>query len=830
MIPLTVHSAALLAILSGIGLFSWSPLAWAQDDLIVPPTAGVEVLAPVIVIGNTESPPGPVSSLERKVIQHLPIGNASLNEQLRLLPGLQLSEDYNSAKSGGEILPPTISISGGKVYQNNFLVDGIANNNLIDPASKLADIMVTDAPGYPQERFLHSDLIDSVTLYDSNVPARFGSFTGGVVEATTRNPGREVEGNLSYRTTRNQWTKFHISGPDQDKFADGGQEKLQPKFTKNEYGATISFPLTEKSGILTSWHQLDSHIPLPYFLGTKTQERQQQSYFIKYVGEVSAADRFEFTFNSTPYREERFLANVQNSDYVVEMEGLAVQGKWMHSLSRGEVETTSAYRRSSNRRSAPQHRRDWAATDSKDWGRLVGSELSIEGGLGTVEKIQESYDLKSLLRLDPIFTRMIRHELTTGIDLNRTLGSFEREKPTYVYTGAQLLPDIICGDNDFDCITGEQFFTTRILFPTAKSQAVIHQLGMHGEDLLRYRRFELRPGLRLDYNDLMEQANLAPRFVATYDLFGSGATLLRAGANRYYGTTLLTDKLREAKPPFSSESRTSYLKQPTAWTAASTQGLNATRFNKLETPYADELSLGLDQKVVGGILSLQYLHRQGRNEFSRSYSPLQPDGLRYYTLNNLGRSHHERYSLAWQRHWSQHFLQLNASWQETKTNNESYDTVLTEEELDSRVWYNNQLIYRNDLPARVQNRPIIVNLVWVAELPAHFTFTSLSRYRSGYRQIVSTGEFRPLPDAITRIDPVTGEEILDAVPVYEEIKSSGKVIFDWKLGWTLPVYRQQEMNFSLEVNNVFNSRIQTGGSTTTFEMGRQFWAGVAYDF
>ncbi|MDO9081316.1 MAG: TonB-dependent receptor, partial [Desulfuromonadales bacterium] len=99
------------------------------------------------------------------------------------------------------------------------------------------------------------------------------------------------------------------------------------------------------------------------------------------------------------------------------------------------------------------------------------------------------------------------------------------------------------------------------------------------------------------------------------------------------------------------------------------------------------------------------------------------------------------------------------------------------------------------------------------------------------RQIVSTGEFRPLPDAITRIDPVTGEEILDAVPVYEEIKSSGKVIFDWKLGWTLPVYRQQEMNFSLEVNNVFNSRIQTGGSsTTTYEMGRQFWAGVAYDF
>jgi hypothetical protein len=824
-----INPAASLATLFALTQFVFSPLTWAEDQPPFPRPAEIQALAPVIVVGNVESPPAQESSLDQEVIRQLPAGNGNLNEQLRLLPGLQLSEDYNSAATGGEILSPTISISGGKVYQNNFLLDGIGNNNLIDPAAGVRDI-VTDTPGHPQERFLNSDLIDSVTLYDSNVPARFGNFAGGVVEATTRNPGREVEGHLSCRTTRNQWTKFHVSGTDQGEFAAGGHEKLQPKFTKNDYGARLSFPLTKKSGILTSWHQLDSRIPLPYFLDTKTQERQQQSYFIKYVGEVSADDYLEVTLTSTPYREERFLNNVQESDYEIKLEGLALQGRWTHSFSRGEGETTSAYRRSSNRRSAPQHLRNWAATDSKDWGRQVGSEFSVEGGFGTVEKIQESFDLKSLLRLDPILTGTIRHELTGGIDLNRTFGSFEREKPTHVYKGAQLSPGIICGDNDFDCVAGEQFFTTRTLYPAAKSQAVIHQLGLHGEDLLRYRRLELRPGLRFDYNDLMEQANLAPRFVASYDLFGRGATLLRAGANRYYGTTLLTDKLREAKAPFSSESRTSYLNRPTAWTAASVQGPNVTRFSKLETPYADELSVGLDQKIAGGILNLQYLHRQGRDEFARTYSPLQPDGLRYYTLNNLGRSHHERYSLAWQRHWSRHFLLLNASWQETKTNNESYDVLLESEESDSRVWYNDELIYRNDLPAQAQNRPFIVNLVWVAELPACFTFTNLSRYRSGYRQIVSTGEFRPLPDGMSRIDPVTGEEILDAVAVYEEIKSSGKVIFDWKLGWRTLVYHQQVLNFSLEVNNVFNSRIQTGGTTTTYEMGRQFWAGIAYDF
>ncbi|MBE0503219.1 MAG: TonB-dependent receptor [Desulfuromonadales bacterium] len=823
MIPLRIHSAVLLAALSGVGLFFWSPLVFAEDDLTVPSAAGVEVLAPVIVVGSSESPSAQDSSLERKVIQHLPSGNGSLNEQLRLLPGLQLSEDYNSAKSGGEILPPTISISGGKVYQNNFLVDGVANNNLVDPAAGTKDIL-NDTPGHPQERFLHSDLIENVTIYDSNVPARFGNFAGGVIEATTRDPGCEVEGHLSYRTTRHQWTRFHISGQNQDEFNSGGHQSLQPKFTKNDYGATLSFPLTEKSGVLASWHQLDSRIPLPYFLGTKTQQRQQQSYFIKYVNDVTDDDRLEFSISSTPYREKLFLKNVKDSDYEVKMEGLALQGEWQHAFSRGELELTGAYRHSTNLRSGPQHFRLWTATNSKDWGRLLGSEYSSEGGFGTVEKIQESYDLKSVLRLDPILTGTIRHELTTGIDLNRTLGSFERLKATYEYRPLRdinndesvnsldsLAPDILCNGNTFDCAEGDQFFHDRKIYPAGKSQAVIQQIGLHGEDLLRFRRLELRPGLRFDYNDLMQQANLAPRFLASYDVFGSGATTLSVGANRYYGTTLLTYKLREVKVPYRTESRNSDNKQPRPWETASVQGPNVTRFSKLDTPYADEFSVGLEQRVAGGILNLKYLRREGRDEFSRTYSPMQSDGLQYYTLNNLGRSHHERYSLAWQRKWMRYFLGFNASWQETTTTNGDYDVQLEREDVSEKVWYNNQLIYKRDLPALAQNRPIIVNLIWIAELPSRFTFTNLSRYRSGYREIRKTDN-------------------LDEVAVYEEIKHSGKVIFDWKLGWSTPVYRQQALGFSLEVNNVFNSRIQTGGSTTTYEMGRQFWAGVAYDF
>lgn len=823
LIPLTsTHSSPTEAVV--LRYYPPSLLALFIAVCLLPRSAAaeeVQTLAPVIVVGSLEPPPAPAPALDQKVIRQLPSGNGSLSELLRFLPGAQLSEDYNSAATGGEILPPTISISGGKVYQNNFLVDGIGNNNLIDPASNWGDDYVTDAPGHPLERFLSSELIDSITLYECNVPARFGSFAGGVVEATTRNPGKEVEGHLSYRTTRNQWTKFHIVDADQGDFAAGGRADLQPEFTKNDYDATLSLPLTAQTGILMSWSLLDSQIPLPYFLTTRTQERRQQSYFIKYVAEVSGDDHLALTVNSTPYRSNLFLQNTQGSDYVVKMEGLAVQGEWKHFFPAGEVELNGAYRRSRNSRSGPQHFRSWLTTDSKDWGREIGSEFSVEGGFGTIEKFQESFDLKSLLRLELISPGALRHEVTSGIDFSRTLGSFERQGTTYVYKEATPSADIICGANDFDCVEHEQFFALRTVYDAGMSRAAIDQLALHVEDLLRYQRLELRPGLRLEYNDLMEEANLAPRFFASYDLFGSGETILSAGASRYYGSTLLTDKLREAKTPFRSESRTSVNLHPSLWVAASEQGPYVTRFTKLSTPYTDELDVGFEQKVAGGLLKLVYLRREGRDEFARTYSPLQPDGLRYYTLNNLGRTHHERYSLTWERSWSRYSLSWNATLQETKTTNDSYDDSLESGESSGQIWYQDQLIFKSDLPARNQNRKFNINLIWVAELPASFTFTNYSRYRSGYREIVSTGEVRPIPSG-------SG---LDAVAVYEEITHPGKVIFDWKLGWSTPLYHQQRLLFSLEINNVFNSRLTQASKTTTiYEMGRQFWASVAYDY
>ena len=95
-----------------------------------------------------------------------------------------------------DLRPESISISGGRFYENNFVLDGLSNSNRLDPASDSSSSSVSDIGGHEQSLFINADLIGELKVYDSNVPAAYGGFTGGVVDATTRRAGREPEGGV----------------------------------------------------------------------------------------------------------------------------------------------------------------------------------------------------------------------------------------------------------------------------------------------------------------------------------------------------------------------------------------------------------------------------------------------------------------------------------------------------------------------------------------------------------------------------------------------------------------------------------------------------------
>jgi hypothetical protein len=194
-------------------------------------TEDIPTLKQVTVVGQAEDQISGKSELAGETLHQLPKKNNSLTETITILPRVQIGEQQRTSENGGEILPPLISISGGRAYENYYSVDGVGLNSLIDP---LADNQnaIDSVPGHPQRAFIHQDLIDSVTVYDSNIPARFGRFVGGVVDAKTRMPSSELGGNVNIRSTRDSWTEFHIDSDDRDDFDHSNSFNQQPRFEK----------------------------------------------------------------------------------------------------------------------------------------------------------------------------------------------------------------------------------------------------------------------------------------------------------------------------------------------------------------------------------------------------------------------------------------------------------------------------------------------------------------------------------------------------------------------------------------------------------------------
>jgi len=776
--------------------------------------------ASLTVIGTIEAPATGHSSLEASVIEQLPRGGGSLNEILGLFPDVQLGEAARTTERAAEILPPPISISGGKTFQNNFSIDGVGNNSLLDPVS-VNPFSIDNVPGHPQETFLDSSLIEEINLFDSNVPARLGRFTGGAVEVRTKSPGTEFGGRLDYRTTRSDWTSFRL--PED---AEGTTPQKEPEFSKQDAGVSFDIPLSEDSGLLVSWRVLHSKIPVE-LLGQREQEsRQLQNFFLKHSLVLSGSDLLETTLLYSPYRSRQFVPNSRNSQFTTRGGGLLLGSTLTRFTAGGEWDIKGSFRHSENSREASENWLQWATAGSHDWGRLRDSSLSFEGGFGDLEKTQTSMELAASWRSNLLTTGEMQHRITGGMEIQRLEGSFDRPRDVTVYDGARVTIDVPCGADSLGCAQGEQFFTQRKIYRATSLEVAILQAALHLEDELRYGRLSVRPGLRLEADDFMDNLNPAPRLALSFDVFGKARTRLHAGANRYYGQNLLTFKLREALQPYLKQSRTSFQNQLTDWGAAPFQGGNLTRFSELDTPYSDELMLGLDQKLGDGLLSAKYVRREGKDEFARQYGELQPDGLRSYRMNNNGTSRHESWRLSYERSWSRQSLLANLTYQKSTQSNKDYDSLLDEDALGDRVWFGDRILYKTELPKSDYSRPWTANLLYSLQVLPDLRFTNHTRFRSGYRSLEPTGEVRALDGAQQRIDPLSGEPIFEALPVYKQLKRSSALVFDWRLDWALG---GSGLSLNLEVFNVFNTAVETG-IENRFETGRQLWAGGQWRF
>ncbi|WP_321371331.1 hypothetical protein [uncultured Desulfuromusa sp.] len=808
------------------------PQIAGADNSKATPSSSVEIL-PVMPAIHVEAariaPTTGMTIIDKEMIENLPTRNGSVNEIIGIVPGVQYSEYSLNSSTGGEITPPIVSISGSRFYDNNFTIESISNNNSLDPAVSVIND-ATKLPGHSQIHFLSPQVIEKITVYNSNIPAKFGGFTGGQIDTEIISPTSDFWGKINYRTTDSSWTSFHIDPDDQEAFDNSNNVSMQPEFKKHEFGFTLNTPMGIDTRLVTSYQQLYSKIPLQHLGGTTSQTRKQETFLAKLDHDFSNRTNISLTALYTPTSSFYFAPyssgkpDHKNSNYKIDSENYSFLAQVEKELHKSLFSLTFGYTNQKLARYAPDDRFAWSsATDSIDWS---STGLGYEGGLGELETGQDQLSIKSSIAFDSINWGQTSHIFEFGGEVSYANKYYKRPKTNYYYNSYRIDDSISCAPDDSACIENEQYLYKRTKYLQADTDAEMTNISAFIQNSMIWNRLEIIPGIRMSYDDFSGNLNYAPRFAASLDLFGNQWTTLFVGKNRYYSGTLLTHALYEDIIIIKQERADN----SSDWIDVENRPISS-RFenNEIKTPYSDELTLGVIQKFLGGNLKFQYIEKSNKDEFARSRirETGEPD---IYIFNNFGRSEHESFQLSWQRSWMSHFLEINVTWQETTTSHDSYSNTLNENDTTETIWYEGEELYYYEFPRTDFNRPVVANLIYTIKLPGNITFTNTTKYRGAYwRHWLARDDDNHLIQKPSLINPEQSDPY-----VYEKVKSEKSVFFDWRFSWKTPGDLDQNMLISLDILNVFNRKMKYGYDSGDYgyhyELGRQFWAGVELNF
>jgi hypothetical protein len=203
----------------------------------------VEVSGAAPLIEKTTSFIGTV--IDRSQVEQLPLNGRNFTQLTTLTPGVTRGVPGSSAsgQSGeaetfryGEVGGGAISVNGLREQFNNFLIDGIDNN----------ETLVNSLAYFPSP-----EALQEFQVITTNAPAEFGRAGGAITNIVTKSGGNTFHGS-AYLFNR---AKGLAATPT---FA---TEK--PDFGQNDFGATLGGPVRrDRTFFFLSYHGLRSTIPV----------------------------------------------------------------------------------------------------------------------------------------------------------------------------------------------------------------------------------------------------------------------------------------------------------------------------------------------------------------------------------------------------------------------------------------------------------------------------------------------------------------------------------------------------------------------------------------
>lgn len=787
----------LLAISLGLVL---SNQVYAQQDKENKEKNEENQLHEIVVYAQQNAGMSASQTVTAKEIKSSPSSNGNISDFLKANPNVRFEKSDESSFQRGEIKPAPISINGAEASQTSYFVDNVNVNNDLGFESEILDGSLASLPmsDHAQAYFFDANLLSSVTVYDSDVSASLGGFAGGAVVAKTRQYDGTDGVQLRYRTSNSRWAKFHIEEKDRAKFEkaepNGNSADYQPKYNKHFFSLSAQKSLGENAGLVAGFSRRTSHIQQQRLvlgaggnlssLKSDKQDHQRRSdnALLNFYWAANDNNRFELGLRYSNYLEKKYFATNVDSNLNDYHQAYGATLAWIHSFNSGVWTNTLAYDQfKDSRKSSATHMETVIHTD--DEGEAV--EYS-RGGMGNSALTQQNIHFSSEYAMDPFNLGSTEHSISLGGIYQFTKYRFERyQQATSKITTVVKLEDFSFSNSQEN------------LVPKGTVKTSYQNIALYGEDLISWKNFEFRPGLRLERDNFLKNTNIAPRFVARWKPFEE--TKISVGANRYYGRSFASMKLSEGIFKLDDVDGTS--------------GKRYQSVQSLKTPHTDELSLGLQQQIGNFMLDARYIHRKNKDRIvlkgpqsNRRFEQGEDFSNDVYTLQiqNI-----EPWKL-WFTEWR---TSLGFDWLDTKGIDvgSNYDP-------NELVILDGKLMSRNEMKSKINNN----REEWVARIGIDMNIPN-------YNIEWSNRIYVKAP-----IKGVNSDDDLDGTPIYHSYNYGTHTQWDSSLRWQPKFFGQHSVYVKFDVLNVLNKTrkgISSSGDDYGFyAAGREYWLELGYEF
>ena len=774
------------------------------------PTTNKNILPEIVVYGDNNKSLSSVKTLSSDEISKTPTSNGNITDYLRSNPHIRYENSDQNGFQRGEIKPENISINGADPNQTAYFVDNVNINNDLAIDNSIFDGAMQVVPGisHTQAYFFDATMLSKVEVQDSNISASLGGFMGGAVIAKTKQYSGTDSIKLKYRTTNSSWAKMEAGDSVQKILKqvrpdDSGAAELQPKYNKQTFNILAEKRLNDNLGMVFGYSRRTSSIEQNRLIGF--DEKSNNKAQLDKQNHQRLSDNLLLNLNWTPQEKERielglrysnykelkyFRENIGNnvSDY---HQALGATLAWVHSFNSGVWTNTLAYDRFQDKRKSSSNSVETTSVLDDNYELLYNFE---KGGYGNSQLIQDNLHFSTEYVMDPFYLASTEHSISIGGIYQATKYQFYRPQDVH-----SKVVHVILDSNGSN--------PTELLDSTTSKGRVktsYQNIAIYAEDLIKWRKFEFRPGIRIERDDYLKNNNLAPRFVARYRPWdNTGFTL---GLNRYYGRSFASLKLANGILKLNNDSTRQHQ-----------------NFSSLKSPYADELSLSFDQNMGNFALKLGYIHRDNKNriilkrestvgERKTSYINGRPFGVDIYTfqLNNI-----EPWKLG-KTYWT---TSLGFDWLNTKrADGEEFD-------LNKLVSLDGKLMTYREMLRQVNSN----TEDWIARLGIDMTIPD-------YDITWSNKVYMKAP--IRRYDPINeNNDDNNAPPRYRSYHYGRHTQWDSSIRWQPTIRGKHSVYLQVDILNVLNktrknkvTTISTSDEYGVYTPGREFWLEVGYQF